>query len=257
MTLRCAIVLSMLALLLAACGPKGESAQQVGTNTPMAEPTSTAEPTATTEELPTDTPGASPSEGESPLPQPDESPLAEQGESPLPSPSPWPVEDITEAAAGYLAEQLDVPREDVSMVSIVSETWPDTSLGCPEPGKMYAQVVTEGYIVTFKVGDGWHEVHVDQALDNIVICKPEQKEGPAAAVSYLVEELGVSEDAVRVLAVEKRSWPDASLGCPEPGKSYAEVVTSGYQILLEVEGKEYELHTDETGETVVMCTPTR
>lgn len=39
-------------------------------------------------------------------------------------------------------------------------------------------------------------------------------------------------DEVRLLAAQQTTWPDASLGCPEPGFSYAQVLTEGIQLLL-------------------------
>jgi len=61
----------------------------------------------------------------------------------------------------------------------------------------------------------------------------------------------VSSD-IRVLSVEVVDWPDASLGCPQPGMVYAQVITPGFRVLLEVENDKYEYHTDR-GERVVLC----
>jgi len=57
---------------------------------------------------------------------------------------------------------------------------------------------------------------------------------------------------IRVLSVEAVQWPDASLGCPEPGRTYDAVMTPGYRIVLELEGKEYTYHT-ERGSRAVLC----
>ncbi len=51
--------------------------------------------------------------------------------------------------------------------------------------------------------------------------------------------------------MERRSWPNAGLGCPEPGRSYAQMVTAGFLIELEAEGRTYRYHTDER--TVRLC----
>ncbi|MGQ9675737.1 MAG: hypothetical protein ACUVX1_08725 [Chloroflexota bacterium] len=68
----------------------------------------------------------------------------------------------------------------------------------------------------------------------------------------LADRLGISTDPMRVVSVEPREWPDASLGCPEPGKMYAQVVTPGFRVVLAVGERVYEYHTDR-GETVVFC----
>lgn len=86
---------------------------------------------------------------------------------------------------------------------------------------------------------------------------PLARSAPAAsaAVAYLAAELGVSADEMTILSSEPVDWPDASLGCPEPGMMYAQVITPGYRFLLQAEGEEYEVHTDRAGQSVVLCQP--
>jgi hypothetical protein len=55
---------------------------------------------------------------------------------------------------------------------------------------------------------------------------------------------GADPSAVRLLSLQPRDWPNASLGCPQPGQGYAQVVTRGYLIILEAAGKRLEYHTD-------------
>lgn len=58
-----------------------------------------------------------------------------------------------EAARKDLAQRLMVPEASIEQVGPVEEvTWPDASLGCPEPGMIYAQVLTPGY--RFKLQGG-------------------------------------------------------------------------------------------------------
>ena len=50
-------------------------------------------------------------------------------------------------------------------------------------------------------------------------------------------------------SVEEFNFADASLGVPEPGVEYAQVITPGYIIILKAEGETYEYHA--SGEKVV------
>lgn len=68
-------------------------------------------------------------------------------------------------------------------------------------------------------------------------------------------ESGVPADQIEVVQVEPREWPDSSLGCPEAGGFYAQVITPGYLIRVTAGGEEREYHTDATGETVTLCQP--
>ena len=56
--------------------------------------------------------------------------------------------------------------------------------------------------------------------------------------------LGIPEESVQVILVESVEWPDASLGCPQPGQAYTQVVTPGFRFTLQVAGRPYLVHTD-------------
>jgi hypothetical protein len=84
-------------------------------------------------------------------------------------------ERAAERARAHLAKVLDVPSEQIAVESAKAATWPDASLGCPEPDHMYAQVVTDGYQVVLRIEDDTHEVHVAGA--RAVLCKKKQAGG--------------------------------------------------------------------------------
>ena len=73
------------------------------------------------------------------------------------------------------------------------------------------------------------------------------------AVADLAKQLGIATESITVRSVEAVEWSDASLGCPEPGMMYAQVITPGYRIVLEANGQSYEYHTGSG--TIVRCTP--
>ncbi len=53
----------------------------------------------------------------------------------------------------------------------------------------------------------------------------------------------IRPEEIQVVSVEATLWPDASLGCPQPGRMYAQVLTPGYRIVLSAQGRTYEYHT--------------
>ena len=63
------------------------------------------------------------------------------------------------------------------------------------------------------------------------------------AKENLANRLGIEPEQVSVVSVESVSWPDTSLGNPEPGMMYAQVITPGYLLFLSAQGKRYEYHT--------------
>ena len=164
MRTRYLLLLSFLVLTLSACGP-----------TPSAEiaPGGPDEP-ATAEAVP-------PEQAASPLPEPEPEPgaPARPGESPLPqpglspiSPLPAPATPALAAATRFLADQLSISPEEITVISSEPVEWPDTSLGCPQPGVMYAQVLTPGYRFRLEAAGAEYEVHTDQAGQSVVTCEP-------------------------------------------------------------------------------------
>lgn len=99
-----------------------------------------------------------PERPEAPTPQPDLSPVPPEASRPV------------EASRQDLARRLGVAIGDVSVVRVEAVEWSDSSLGCPEPGKMYAQVVTPGYKIVLKVRDRIYEYHTDRG-ENVVLCE--------------------------------------------------------------------------------------
>ena len=68
----------------------------------------------------------------------------------------------------------------------------------------------------------------------------------------LASRKGIDKDDITVVNIEPVDWPDASLGCPEPGKMYAQVITPGYRILLSYKKEKYKYHSDKENR-VVYC----
>ncbi len=62
------------------------------------------------------------------------------------------------------------------------------------------------------------------------------------AVADLAGRLGVPADQVTVVRVDPVDFADASLGVPEPGQVYAQVITPGVVIVLAADGVQYEYH---------------
>lgn len=72
------------------------------------------------------------------------------------------------------------------------------------------------------------------------------------AKESLARKFKISEDQIYVSSCKAIVWPDASLGCPQSGIVYTQVLTPGFQVLLEAIGKSFSYHTDGT-ERVILC----
>ena len=80
---------------------------------------------------------------------------------PQPAPAGQGAESVVQLARQDLAQKLKVPIEEIREVPVEAVEWPDTSLGCPQPGMMYAQVITPGFRVVLAAKDQTVEYHTD------------------------------------------------------------------------------------------------
>jgi hypothetical protein len=94
------------------------------------------------------------------------------------------------------------------------------------------------------------------------VSTPESKEMPSIPPSVekfvslskkdLADRLLIDADKIELVKTAEIMWPNAALGCPSPGKVYAQGQVPGYKILLRVNGTEYVYHTDLNG-SVIQC----
>ncbi|HQE93434.1 MAG TPA: hypothetical protein PLH19_10435 [Anaerolineae bacterium] len=162
-----------------------------------------------------------------------------------------------------VAEQVQIAPAELTLVSTEEVVWPDASLGCPQAGKMYAQVLTPGWRTVFTDTAGHtYNVHMPENPKLFVICTPTAvrptataQDNPAveAAIQVLIEQVGVTRESVAVLTVEAVEWANSCLGCARPGEQCLMVITPGYRIVLTSGGNTYTLHTNRSGGHAILC----
>jgi hypothetical protein len=170
-------VLLLSGLALAACGANGGAAQPSTAAVPAATqpanspaaPTETVQETLVAYPFGTPTPGvpgyplATPGAGAYPYPVAPGTPPAAQGQP------------VDAAMLGLvkqdLAKRLSVTVDQITVVSATSTDWPDSSLGCPQPGMAYSQIVTPGYHIVLSQGQKQYDYHTDLSA-TIVLCTP-------------------------------------------------------------------------------------
>jgi hypothetical protein len=109
--------------------------------------------------------------------------------------------------------------------------------------------------------NGWTALALGLALYGIYLAQRqlavETPTNPAAAAARreLAAILGAAETDVEVARVTPETWPDTSLGLPEPGFGYAQVVTPGYRVELRAGGRHWEFHATADGTRVRLCEP--
>ncbi len=154
-----AILVLVASLVTAACGAAGNDGTGQGSGqipiTPGQEPTQ-----GSALETPVMAATVPPTEGIAPQPS-----ATQPGDSEMSDPQ---QERAITAARRQLAQTV-TNANDVVIVSVTAEEWPDSALGCPQPGMMYQQVITPGYLVVLKTAGKLHSVHTDTS-GRAVVC---------------------------------------------------------------------------------------
>jgi hypothetical protein len=275
-----ALLTLVFGMLLVGCGQAAPAASPPSTSGPAAQasPQQTAAPPPARATLTS----APPTEASAPQPTEASVPAATPGASPAvggPGTSVRPPDELVSAAQSQLAKQLGVPADSLMLQSANSKQWPNPGLGCPQRGAIYPQIVTDGFLLIFsdKSQSQTYDVHTGLTPELMVWCKnnqpidlsmgagassaptaegnmaqPDATSQPlvASAQQALAKDIGVPESAIKLVGLEAVDWSDSSLGCPKPGENYLQVITPGYRVTLEAQGKTYEYHTDKTTRAV-------
>jgi hypothetical protein len=72
----------------------------------------------------------------------------------------------------------------------------------------------------------------------------------------LAKRLSVAATEISVAQAGEVVWPDSSLGCPQEGMAYAQVLTPGYLVILEYANSKYGYHAGRGGEVFYCPHPT-
>lgn len=74
-----------------------------------------------------------------------------------------------------------------------------------------------------------------------------------AAIEALSQQLGIDASKVTLVKEESVEWPDGCLGVRRPGIMCNMLVTPGYRVRLQAGGQQYEYHTNQNGDSVLLA----
>ncbi|MDQ2933113.1 MAG: hypothetical protein M3Q80_01910 [bacterium] len=75
-------------------------------------------------------------------------------------------------------------------------------------------------------------------------------EGIAAARTALALKLHVAESKIIIMTAYEKDWSDSCLGLAGPDETCATVITPGYEVIMQAEGKTYVYRTNTAGTVV-------
>jgi len=167
-------------------------------------------------------------------------------------------ERAVDTAKRVLAEKFHIAEEAIELREVGRAEWRGPGVRCEAPRE--ADEVVEGHRVVLAVAPNVYVLHASE--DAAVICglnptpavaalpetpNPRHRKLVDHARSDLVGRLRIGANEILLVDVVDVTWPDASLGCPQPGMSYPQVLTEGTRIRFRVGPRVYQYHVGPGG----------
>jgi len=82
------------------------------------------------------------------------------------------LQNLIEKAKTDLAQRLSISESEISVVDARDVVWSNASLGCPQPGMLYAEGLTPGYLVLLNTNNKDYEYHTGKNSDPFLCENP-------------------------------------------------------------------------------------
>ena len=130
-------VISLLSLALGSCGGSSQTVVEQSPDLPLSSPI--REPLST--------------------PIPAQSTQGDNTQMNPSLPTPSGMEGLIEKAKEDLAQRLSISPDQISLVQATGVVWPNSSMGCPQPGMEYLQVPEDGTLIILQAEGNSYEYH--------------------------------------------------------------------------------------------------
>ncbi|MDX2416298.1 MAG: hypothetical protein QNK19_02435 [Xanthomonadales bacterium] len=167
----------------------------------------------------------------------------------------------TELAVETLSQKIGAERNDIVLIRLSRFNWPNSALGCPQPGMMYTDAIVPGYLALLKHGEKSYRVHMGNGRG--LICELQRMPVDLDAVRLdnlkkmatadLADKLGIEPQEITVVEHQTMIWPDTNFGCSTGSEPAVVKTIRGYGIKLEYRGQTFEYRTSQS--KVMPCPP--
>ncbi|HEY9620483.1 MAG TPA: hypothetical protein V6C78_08940 [Crinalium sp.] len=158
-----------------------------------------------------------------------------------------------------LAQRLNIPRRELSIVNFSQETWPDSCLGVSAPNESCAAVMVEGWRIEVSNGQqNWiyRTDRTGQAM-RLETTDTDQATLPSDVSDRLLQavadEVNVPVASLRITEAQPAVW-DGCMGIFVPGRMCTQIAISGYRVIVAGENQSWVYHISSDGSRVVQNT---
>ncbi len=182
------------------------------------------------------------------------------GDSPTPNDEPYPpAETITEEQAvknvlKKASEMLDLPEENLEIQDMEKREWANACLELPQPDEACAEMIVSGYRIQLLANGQTIVIHTNHDGTNVRFAEEIPMGDISEKVkSYILQNFNVNESQINILQIQDVEWPDSCLGISQPDQMCLQVITPGYRIIVEVQGKKIILHANRDGSRILQA----
>jgi hypothetical protein len=166
------------------------------------------------------------------------------------------LQSLVDLAQVNLAQRLGIDLEAISVQSVEEVDFPDTSLGVPEPGKVYAQVITPGYAIKL-AADG--QTYQYRASDERLAFVPQEGGAPQGNITIEGVRVTTGEQVIVYghstlpdgTCLGSELWADGELQAWWPGEACVAVNDGAWQMVVELGTGEVPSALDQSAEYMV------
>ncbi len=123
------------------------------------------------------------------------------------------LQPFIDLAVEDLAERSGADPEDITVRNAYLVTWPDSSLGCPEPGKVYLPAVNDGSVIELVLDETVYRYHTGGNLTEPFLC--EEPSGDETVVESSARDASPLDGTPLELDKPVEKYPDETV--PSPG----------------------------------------
>ena len=171
----------------------------------------------------------------------------------MPGDVPLPPDSVSNSVLATAAQDLGLPRSDLSLQRVNEETWTDGCLGVGSPNEMCLQALIDGWQVEVVYdGQSWF-YRTDATGSDVRQSYLENNLPPSLGSSVLAAasaNLGAPEERLEIVRAEPRDWRNGCLELEGPGEACPEVLVFGWQVTVISDDQLVVYHTDMIGQQI-------
>ncbi|MEM6518909.1 MAG: hypothetical protein AAF722_06195 [Cyanobacteria bacterium P01_C01_bin.70] len=166
---------------------------------------------------------------------------------------PLPPESVSNSVLTTAAQDLGLPRADLSWLRVNEETWTDGCLGIGSPYESCLQALVDGWQVEVVYHNQSWFYRTDATGEDVRQSYLENNLPPSLSASVLTAaaaDSGIVKEQLEIVRAEPRDWSNGCLELEKPGEACPQAMIFGWRVMVMSENRLMIYHTDMIGNQI-------